>query len=221
LADPSAVVFDLDGTLVDTVETRIESWLKTFEEIGVKAEHDHVARLIGADGKRLAKEVAQAAGKRIDDDRAEGVDKRSGEIYDEINTNPKPIAGVRQLLLALSASNLPWAIATSSRREQTTVSVAALKLPTAPRIVDGSHVKNAKPAPDLLVLAAQQLRTPPATTWYVGDASWDMLAAKAAGMIGIGVAYGAVRGDGLREAGARVVTTHRSILADLRRRGAL
>lgn len=215
------MVFDLDGTLVDTVETRISSWLRTFEEIGIKADRDHVARLIGADGKRLAKEVAQAAGKRIDNDRAEAVDKRSGAIYDEINKNPKPITGVRPLLLALSESRLPWAIATSSRREQTTVSVAALRLPAAPRMVDGSHVQQAKPAPDLLLMAAHQLRTPPATTWYIGDATWDMLASTAAGMVGLGVAYGAVSADALRDAGAHLVTTHRSILADLRRRGSL
>ncbi len=195
--------------------------MKTFDEIGITAERDHVARLIGADGKRLAKEVAEAVGKRIDNDRAEAVDQRSGAVYDEINTNPKPISGVRPLLLALTDAELPWAIATSSRREQTTVSVAALKLPRPPRIVDGSHVEHAKPAPDLLLLAAQNLRTAPRTTWYVGDATWDMLACTAAGMVGIGVAYGAVSGNDLREAGARVVTTHRSILADLRRRGVL
>ena len=118
-------------------------------------------------------------------------------------------------------SSLPWAIATSSRREQTTVSVAALRLAGQPRIVDGSHVEHAKPAPDLLLLAAKQLRTAAKSTWYIGDATWDMLASYAAGMIGVGVAYGAVTGDELRDAGARVVTTHRSILADLRRRGAL
>jgi HAD superfamily hydrolase (TIGR01509 family) len=215
---PGAILFDLDGTLVDTVETRIEAWMRTFAEAGIPADRTHVARLIGSDGKRLAREVAEVAGRHIEDERAEAVDKRSGTIFDELNTNPRPIPGARPLLLALSRSSLPWAIATSSRREQIGRSVDGLKLPSQPRIVDGSHVKHAKPAPDLLLLAAEQLRVPVGQCWYVGDSTWDMLASRAAGMIGIGVPYGAVPGSDLSSAGASAVTTFRTLLADLRRR---
>ena len=213
------MIFDLDGTLVDTVETRIRAWLQVFEEIGLPADPMHVARLIGADGKRLAREVAEVAHKQLDDARAEAIDKRSGEIYDELNTKPSPIAGARPLLLALSSSTLPWAIATSSRREQVGVSVKALKLPREPQIIDGSHVEHAKPAPDLLILAAEQLETPVHSCWYAGDATWDMLAARAATMIGIGLPYGAVSRRDLLNSGARVVASFRGLLADLRRRG--
>jgi beta-phosphoglucomutase-like phosphatase (HAD superfamily) len=213
------VIFDLDGTLVDTVETRIEAWMRTFAEVGIPADRSHVARLIGADGKRLVREVAEVAGRRIDDARAEAMDKRSGAIYDELNTDPRPVPGARELLLALSGSPLPWAIATSSRKEQVGTSVEALKLPSQPRIVDGSHVEHAKPAPDLLLLAAEQLGVPAPTCWYVGDSTWDMLASRAARMIGIGVPYGAVSAVDLSKAGASVVTTFEELLADLRRRG--
>jgi phosphoglycolate phosphatase-like HAD superfamily hydrolase len=181
----------------------------------------HVARLIGADGKRLAREVAEVAHKHLDDARAEAIDKRSGEIYDELNTNPRPIAGARTLLVALSGSPLPWAIATSSRREQVGVSVRALKLPREPRIIDGSHVEHAKPAPDLLLLAAQQLETPPRSCWYVGDATWDMLASRAASMVGIGVPYGAASRKDLLISGAVILSSHRGLQSDLRRRGLL
>lgn len=195
--------------------------MQVFAEIGIPADREHVARLIGADGKRLAKEVANVANRHIDDDRAEAIDKRSGAIYDELNTDPRPIAGARALLLALCRSALPWAIATSSRSEQVRASVDALKLPERPRIVDGSHVEHAKPAPDLLLLAAEQLRTPPSRCWYVGDATWDMLAARAAGMIGIGVPYGVASKSDLLNAGARTVTMFRSLQAELNRRGLL
>jgi N-acetyl-D-muramate 6-phosphate phosphatase len=193
--------------------------MRVFAEVGIPADRTHVTRLIGADGKRLAKEVAEVAGRHIDEGRAEAIDKRSGAIYDELNTNPRPIPGGRPLLLALGRSSLPWAIATSSRREQVGTSVNALKLPSPPRIVDGSHVEHAKPAPDLLLLAAEQLRVPVGKCWYVGDSTWDMLASRAAGMIGIGVAYGAVSGSDLSKAGASAVTTFRTLLADLSRRG--
>lgn len=195
--------------------------MQVFAELGIPADREHVARLIGADGKRLAKEVAEVAHRHIDDGRAEAIDKRSGVIYDELNTNPRPIPGARLLLLALSRSTLPWAIATSSRAEQVRASVDALKLPERPLIVDGSHVEHAKPAPDLLLLAAERLRTPPSRCWYVGDATWDMLAARAAGMIGIGVPYGAVSRSDLLNAGAMAVTTFRGLFNALKRRGLL
>ncbi len=98
-------------------------------------------------------------------------------------------------------------------------SIAALRLPAEPLVVDGSHVEHAKPAPDLLLLAAERLASPAQLCWYVGDSTWDMIAARAAGMIAVGVAYGAVSAKPLSGAGAHVVTTFRSLAADLRRRG--
>jgi HAD superfamily hydrolase (TIGR01549 family) len=213
------LIFDLDGTLVDTVAVRIDAWLRTFEEIGMRADRDFVARLIGSDGKRLAVEVANEAGSKIDMDRAEAIDRRAGERFDELNTNPRPLRGARELLVALEESEATWAIATSSRAEQVKTSVDALKLPKEPKIVDGSHVEHAKPAPDLLLEAADQLDVPLHACWYAGDATWDMLAAKAAGMVGIGLAYGAVSAEELEHAGAAATTTFEELLAELRRRG--
>jgi len=193
--------------------------MDTFDEAGIRADRDQVASLIGADGKKLAREVAAASGKELADDRGEAIDKRSGEVYDTLNTDPQPIPGVRDVLLALGRSTLPWAVATSSRREQTRTSIGALQLPAEPKIVDGSHVEHAKPAPDLLLLAARELNVQPQRCWYVGDSTWDMLAANAAGMVAIGMAYGAATADQLREAGASVVTSFETLLADLKRRG--
>jgi pyrophosphatase PpaX len=180
-----------------------------------------VARLIGADGKRLAHEIAETDGKSLDEHAAEEIDKRSGEIFNELNTSPRPTRGARPLLLALAASSLPWAIATSSRREQVKTSVDALRLPESPKIVDGSHVEHAKPAPDLLLLAARELAVKPQSCWYIGDATWDMLTSGAAGMVGIAVPYGAATKADLRAAGASAVTTLTSLLAELRVRGLL
>ena len=161
------------------------------------------------------------AGRPINDDKAEAIDKRCGEIYDTLNTNPQPTHGAHDLLTALNGSNLPWAIATSSRKEQTRVSVKALGLDHEPRIVDGSHVEHAKPAPDLLLLAAEQLDLPASTCWYVGDSSWDMQAATAARMTAVAVAYGAVSGETLTRAGANVITTLSALQAELKRRDLL
>jgi phosphoglycolate phosphatase len=208
LPRPAAVIFDLDGTLVDTVGARIEAWLAVFADEGIPADRRHVAELIGADGRRLARAVAERAGIELEPGRDEAIDARCGRIFAELNQRPRPLPGFDDLLARLVSSRIPWAIATSSRREQVTTSVDALGLATQPLVVDGSHVEHAKPAPDLLLLAARELDAEPPRCWYVGDATWDMLAAVAAGMVGIGVTTGAVDASRLRDAGeSHVVAT--------------
>jgi HAD superfamily hydrolase (TIGR01509 family) len=199
---PAALIFDLDGTLVDTVETRIIAWLRTFDEYGIPAERGQVAKLIGSDGRRLARVVAEAAGRAIDDGLAEKIDRRAGEIYSELNTDPRPLPGARELLQALDGMGVRWAIATSSRPEQVGKSIDSLKLSRAPTIIDGSRVEHAKPAPDLLLFAARELGVEPSRAWYVGDSIWDMQAARAAGMPAIGVVSGSATAGELAEAGA-------------------
>jgi HAD superfamily hydrolase (TIGR01509 family) len=213
LGAPDAIVFDLDGTLVDTVGTRIAAWLRTFQEQGIPAAEPQVAALIGSDGRRLAHVVATAAGRPIDDAQAEVIDRRSGELYSELNQDPRPLPGARELLLALDRQGIRWAIATSSRPEQVGASVDSLRLPKRPAIIDGSHVANAKPAPDLLLHAARELGVAPSRTWYVGDSVWDMQAARAAGMHAVGVATGAATIQDLEHAGASQTVTDLGKLA--------
>lgn len=203
---PGAVLFDLDGTLVDTVATRIAAWLPALEEAGLPTTRDRLAPLIGVDGKRLAREIAALADVVIDDARTEAIDQRSGELYEQLNHSPRPLPGVRELVAAIEARGLPWAIATSSRKAQVATSVAALGLATEPTIVDASHVKHAKPEPDLLLFAANELGVEPARCWYIGDSTWDMAAAVAAGMVPIGVTAGsAVDAAALHGAAAAAV----------------
>jgi HAD superfamily hydrolase (TIGR01509 family) len=206
LPEPGAVLFDLDGTLVDSVELRIEAWARVFAEFGLPVERARLGPLIGVDGKRLVREVAARAGRVVDDRQCEEIDRRCGEIYEGLNRDPRPLPGVGELVAALEGQGIPWAIATSSRREQVATSVAALGLDHEPTIVDGSHVKHAKPEPDLLLLGAKRLSVEPARCWYVGDSTWDIAAAIAAGMIPIGVTAGsAVDAGVLGGAGAAAV----------------
>jgi len=208
LPRPAAVVFDLDGTLVDTVETRIRAWLDVFAEERIPAARGQVAALIGSDGRRLAREVAAAAGITLEPGRAEAIDAHCGDLFAALNRAPTLLPGASALLGRLEAIGMPWAIATSSRREEVATSVDALRLARPPLIVDGTHVAHAKPAPDLLLLAAQELHTDPEACWYVGDATWDVAASLAAGMVPIGVTTGAADAETLLAAGAhRVVAS--------------
>ena len=213
LKEPKGVVLDLDGTLVDTVRTRIDAWLQTFEEEGIPADRATVAELIGSDGRQLARVVGGASGHEVDDERAERIDARSGAIYSELNVDPQPLPGVKDFLDALDELRIPWAIATSSRREQVGTSVAALHLHEPPLIADGTAVQLAKPHPDLLLAAAGALAVHPTSCWAVGDSTWDMVAAEAAGMVAIGISAGsAVSPNQLRTAGAVLVLTTMSDL---------
>jgi HAD superfamily hydrolase (TIGR01509 family) len=200
------MIFDLDGTLVDTVPARISAWSATFEEAGIPSTREQLGPLIGMDGVRLALDVTQAAGEAIGAERAREIDHRAGELFDEINRDPSPLPGARAALAMLDRADVTWAIATSSRPEQVAASVGSLGLDHEPRIVDGSSVKHAKPAPDLLLLAADRLGLDPAGLWYVGDSTWDMRAARAAAMLPIGVLAGAaVDREALADAGAEIV----------------
>jgi HAD superfamily hydrolase (TIGR01509 family) len=203
---PAGVAFDLDGTLVDTVEARITSWANALAERGLRASREQLGPLIGMDGRQLARDVAAGLDRVLSPDEEEALDRRSGELFNEENRSPRALVGVTAALERLDRMGVPWVIATSSRAEQVAPSIAALALSREPRVVDGSHVRNAKPAPDLLFVAAEELGTEPSRTWYVGDATWDMRAAVAAGMLGIGVLAGAaVSRASLIEAGAVLV----------------
>ena len=149
--------------------------------------------------------MARTAGRDLDWAERDGLDRDSGAIFDELNVSPAPLPGATQLLTMLEASDLTFAIATASQPGQVAASVAALRLPAPPPITDGGRVEHAKPAPDLLLVAAAQLGVPPQRCWYVGDSAWDMMAAAAAGMTGIGVTTGATDAAGLRDAGAVAV----------------
>ena len=219
---PGALLFDLDGTLVDTVGRRVEGWQAAFAEIGIAADRDRIAALIGSDGKRLAREVSRAAGHRLAEDVIARVDRRAGALFSALNHDPDPLPGAAKLLRALLDGPLPFAIATSSLGAQVMASVDALRLPHRPPIVDGEHVEHAKPAPDLLLLAAERMGTPPERCWYVGDAVWDFLACRAVGMTGVAVPTGAAGADELLAAGADVaLDSLDELAAELRRRGLL
>jgi HAD superfamily hydrolase (TIGR01509 family) len=214
LPRPAGIAFDLDGTLVDTVDARIEGWLEALAEAGIATARDQIAPMIGMDGKRLAREVAAAGGRGLSDDETETIDRAAGEAFDRLNRAPRPLPGTQALLDDLNELGVPWVIATSSRAEQVRASVAALALPEEPTIVDGSQVQRAKPAPDLLLRAAERLGVAPRDCWAVGDSTWDIRASRAAGMAAIAVTIGsAVGGDVLREAGASLVV---GTLDDLR-----
>jgi HAD superfamily hydrolase (TIGR01509 family) len=205
LRPPDAFLFDLDGTLVDTVGVRVQAWTDTFPRFGIRPDPAFLPPLMGSDGRLLARMVAEHAGVALAPGVDEDIDRLAGERFSELNQHPRPLPGVPALLGWLDAAGLPWAIATSSRPDEARASVSALGLDQRPLVVDGADVEHAKPAPDLLLKAAGKLGADPRAMWYVGDAKWDMLAAVAAEMTAIGIATGATPEADLLASGAAVV----------------
>ena len=206
LPRPDGLIFDLDGTLVDTVRARIDGWVEALGEVGLATTAEEIGPMIGMDGKRLAREIAAKAGRTLSDEEVEAIDHAAGAAFDRRNREPRPLPGLHDALAAIEHCGARWVIATSSRAAQVRDSVAALRLRSEPEIVDGGHVEHAKPAPDLLLLAASRLGAPPERCWAVGDSTWDARAAVAAGMSAVCVAAGsAVSDSDLLAAGAAVV----------------
>ena len=144
------------------------------------------------------------------------MDRAAGEAFDDRNAAPRPLPGLDAALAAIELAGAKWVIATSSRAAQVRSSVAALRLKAAPDVVDGSHVEHAKPAPDLLLLAARRLGVAPERCWAIGDSTWDARAAVAAGMHAVCVTAGSAVSVGERvAAGAAVVIPTLAELARL------
>ncbi len=202
---PRAIIFDLDGTLVDTVGTRVDSWMAVFPRFGIDPRPDYLAPLMGSDGKLLARMVAEHYGVELQPGDDARIDKEAGAEFRVLNAHPRALPAARDILERLSARRIPWAVATSSLPDDARESVQSLQLRTMPLICDGADVEHAKPAPDLLLKAAGLLHIEPGDTWYVGDSRWDMLASKAAGMRAIAVLTGATSEAELAESGADVI----------------
>ncbi|MGD8485488.1 MAG: HAD family phosphatase [Chloroflexota bacterium] len=213
---PQAIVFDLDGTLVDTVGTRVEAWMAVFPRFGIVPDPAFLAPLMGSDGKYLARMTAEHYGVALEPGEDAEIDRQAGAEFRVLNADPRALPAARELLETLTDRGLPWAVATSSLPDDAHASVASLGLRSMPLICDGADVEHAKPAPDLLLKAAHLLAVEPSETWYVGDSRWDMVASKAAGMRAIAVLTGATPEEALGEAGADVIyPTLAELKADL------
>jgi len=202
---PQAIIFDLDGTLVDTVGTRVDSWMEVFPNHGIDPEPAFLAPLMGSDGKLLARMVAEHYEVALKPGEDTLIDIEAGAAFRVLNAQPRTLPAATEILESLTDRGMPWAVATSSLPDDARESVQSLGLRSMPLICDGADVEHAKPAPDLLLKAASLLHAEPTGTWYVGDSRWDMLASDAAGMRAIAVLTGATTEAELVDSGADVV----------------
>jgi len=197
-----AVIFDLDGTLVDTVYAHTLAWQRVLHEAGIPIQGWKIHRLIGISGGLLTKAAAHEIGRDLADAEAERLQKRHGEVYRDLLPERRPLPGAVELLRYLQKAGIRHGIATSGRREDVKQSLAALATPEDLVVVDRGDVERAKPEPDLFLACQDKLGVKPEECYVVGDAVWDLLAARRASMLGVGVLTGGYGEQELAQAGA-------------------
>ena len=198
-----AFLFDLDGTLVDSVYHHVLAWKEALQEEEIDLSVWRIHRRIGMSGGLFVNQLLRETGAEISPERVESLRRRHAEAYQRQAGHIRPLPGARELLAWLSDASIPWAIATSGRMETARPNLAALGLdPDATPVVTRDQVKHAKPDPDLFLAAADRLGAPIGTAVVVGDSVWDMLAAVRCRALGVGLLSGGYGADELQKSGA-------------------
>ena len=211
-----AFVFDLDGTLVDSVYQHVLAWREALEEAGIKLAVWRIHRRIGMSGGLFVNALARETGRRITGEEAARLQRRHAEAYARQVSQVRPLPGARDLLAHLSRLRVPWAIATSGRLESARPTIEMLGVGADVPVITRDQVQRAKPDPDLFLTAAERLGVPIAASVVVGDSVWDLLAAHRARALGVGLLSGGYGQDELERAGAyRVYQDPADLLAHL------
>ena len=197
-----ALIFDLDGTLVDTVYAHVFSWQQALAEAGMPIDGWRVHRRIGMSGGLFTRAVAREIGRALEPAQAQALQQRHGEIFHQLLPEPQPLPGALNLLKRLRALGVPYGIATSGRRPEINRSLARLRIPDDVVVVERGDVLRAKPEPDLFLACQERMGVEVRDCFVVGDAVWDLLAARRAGMLSVGVLTGGYGEEELIRAGA-------------------
>lgn len=197
-----ALIFDLDGTLVDTVYAHVFAWQRAFEELDLPIDGWRIHRRIGMSGGLFARAAAREVGRPLADDEVAHLQNRHGELFRELLPDRRPLPGAVDLLAELREHGIAHGIATSGRRPEIDASIDALGVPPETVVIERGDVDRAKPEPDLFLVCAERLGAAPADCYVVGDAVWDLLAARRAGMLSVGLLSGGYGEDELMRAGA-------------------
>jgi HAD superfamily hydrolase (TIGR01509 family) len=199
---PVAFLFDLDGTLVDSVYNHVRAWHLALREEGIELSVWRIHRKIGMSGGLFTHQLLRELGRPIDDAAIKRLRARHAELYVSLSGEILPLPGAVALLEKLTELELPWAIATSGRMETAKENLKSLGVGEHAVVVTRDQVKYAKPDPDLFVEAAQRLGATAQGSYVIGDSIWDMIAAARCGALGIGLLSGGYGRDELERAGA-------------------
>jgi HAD superfamily hydrolase (TIGR01509 family) len=197
-----AFLFDLDGTLVDSVYQHVLAWREALEQAGIELAVWRIHRRIGMSGGLLANNLLRETGHRITAREAAELQRVHAEAYARQVPQVRSLPGAQELLAYLSKIAVPWAIATSGRLESAGPALKILGVGSEATVVTRDQVQHAKPDPDLFLAAAERLGVEIGDSFVVGDSVWDLLAARRARALGIGLLSGGYGREELERAGA-------------------
>lgn len=211
-----AFLFDLDGTLVDSVYQHVIAWREALEEVGVSLAVWKIHRRIGMSGGLFVTALLRELETNLDQDTLARLPDLHAEAYARHFPSVRALQGAGELLATLSDHGVPWAIATSGRARSAGPALELLGLPPDTPLVTRDLVRYAKPDPDLFLTAADRIGVDIRDSFVVGDSVWDLMAARRARALGIGVLSGGYGREELLYAGAfRVYEDPGDLLAHL------
>jgi len=209
-------VFDLDGTLVDSVYQHVLAWQEALELGGIELAVWRIHRRIGMSGGLFVGALLRETGQPVDAELIARLQQAHTEAYRRRAGELRLLPGARELLARLTGTGVPWAVATSGEMAAAGPALELLGVPAGVPVVTRDQVAHAKPDPDLFLAAAERLGVDVADTVVVGDSVWDLLAARRARALGIGVLSGGYGREELERAGAyRVYEDPADLLAHL------
>ncbi len=197
-----ALIFDLDGTLIDTVYAHVFAWQRALAEAELPVEGWRIHRRIGMSGGLFTRALARELGRPLSDAEINAIQDRHGELFRELLPERRPLPGAVDLLRHLAEMGVPYGIATSGRRPEIDASLDALRVGEGVVVVERGDVMRAKPEPDLFLACQERMGVEIRDVTVVGDAVWDLLAARRAGMLSVGLLTGGYGEDELAQAGA-------------------
>jgi HAD superfamily hydrolase (TIGR01549 family) len=199
----TSFLFDLDGTLVDSVYQHVLAWKEALDAEGIDLSVWRIHRKIGMSGGLFVNQLLRETHDQFADDRVERLRAAHAAAYQRMRDQVKPLPGAVALLDTLTRTNVRWAIATSGRMETAQYNLEALGVdPGQTVVVTRDQVKHAKPDPDLFIAAANRLGVAIEDAVVVGDSVWDMLAARRCRSLGVGLLSGGYGTEELEKAGA-------------------
>jgi HAD superfamily hydrolase (TIGR01509 family) len=197
-----ALIFDLDGTLVDSVYRHVVAWQDAFHRAGIDLSVWRIHRRIGMSGGLFANAVLREIGREVTTEEAAVLRRYHAEAYAQHSKEVRLLPGSRELLSFLTRLGVPWAIATSGYIETAGPNIKILGVPDGVPVVTRDLVDRAKPDPDLFLEAARQLGVEITESVVVGDSVWDLLAARRARALGVGLLSGGYGREELERAGS-------------------
>ncbi|MGO9954508.1 MAG: HAD family hydrolase [Solirubrobacteraceae bacterium] len=198
----TSFLFDLDGTLVDSVYQHVLAWREALAQVGISLAVWKIHRRIGMSGGLFVSALARELATPLDPETLAALPRLHAEAYLSHFESVQPLPGARELLATLTEHGVPWAIATSGTMDYAVRSRVLLGLPDDTPMVTRDQVRYAKPDPDLFLTAARRIGVDIRDSMVVGDSVWDLLAAQRARALGIGLLSGGYGRDELLAAGA-------------------